>query len=97
MAQTSLEKLFEESIKKSFESIIKDEIDKAVESVKKRLAQQAETLSHQLKGIYSVQHDSEGIRIAVSKQFSEDNRNIEELKAEVRQLTNELLRYKRII
>lgn len=95
MITTSLEKLFEESIKKVFDTIVKEEIDIAIESTKKRLSEQAEFLAKQIKGVYQVQHDSDGIRIAVSKQFTSDNRTIDELKEEIKQLTNELLLYKR--
>lgn len=94
---TSLEKLFEDSIKKAFDSIVQEEINKAVESVKKRLSEEAEFISKQLKGIYSVQHDADGIRIAVSKQFASDNRTIEELRAKVNELENKLGMYKRIV
>ena len=94
---TSLEKLFEESIKKAFDSIVEEEIKKAIESVKKRLSEQAETISHQIKGIYSVQHDKDGIRIAVSQQFASDNRTIEELRTEVNELKNKLGMYKRVV
>jgi polyhydroxyalkanoate synthesis regulator phasin len=94
---TSLEKLFEDSIRKAFDSIVEEEIKKAVESVKKRLSEQAETIAHQIKGIYSVQHDKDGIRIAVSQQFASDNRSIEELREKVNELENKLRMYKRII
>lgn len=97
MATSSLEKLFEESIRKSFDAIVKEEIDRAVENVKKRLSEQAEMIAHQLKGIYSIQHDKDGIRIAVSQQFASDNRSIEELRTRVNELENKLRMYKRII
>jgi polyhydroxyalkanoate synthesis regulator phasin len=93
MAQTSLEKLFEESIRGAFDAIVKEELTKAVESVKTRLSEKAEFLAHQIKGVYEIQHDKEGIRIAVSKQFSSDTRTIEELREQVNILENKLLRY----